>query len=293
MSSAGLVEAQQAVAQKTVLELRDVRNVYFEICNEPYAFNLAANDWRRGMTAVVAEADALASARHIISENYASGSAVIANHDPLISLYNFHYSRPPESVGMNYELELPIGYNETGLDGSADASYRIQGWDFLLAGGALYNNLDYSFAVDHESGDLNVEGTAPGGGSAVLRSQLGHLLRFFEGLPFIKMAPDDDALTSPPKDASARVLSASGKTYAVYLHRRRIVPDAKPRYVVDSELRPSSFGLELPEGRYSLTWTDPKTGVATGKSQLEHAGGTAQLNSPAYSEDVVLVVAAL
>jgi hypothetical protein len=293
MTSASLVEAQQAVAQKTVLELREVRNVYFEICNEPYARNLASIDWQRNMAAFVAEADALSSARHIISENYANGSAVIANHDPLISLYNFHYSRPPESVALNYSLELPIGNNETGFDGSADSTYRIQGWDFLVAGGALYNNLDYSFSVGHESGDLDFQGASPGGGGTALRSQLGLLLRFFQGLPFIEMAPDDDAMTSPPRDASARVLSAPGKTYAVYLHRGRVDPNAKPRYVVDSESRPSSLGLDLPAGRYSLTWTDPKTGAAIGESQLDHTGGAAQLNSPDYSEDVALVIAAL
>jgi len=293
MASAGLFEAQQAVAQKTVLELRDVRNVYFEICNEPYALNLAAHDWQRNIAGVVAEADALSVARHLISENYANGSEVIGNHDPLISLYNFHYSRPPESVGMNYVLELPIGNNETGFDGSADSTYRIQGWDFLLAGGALYNNLDYSFSADHESGDLDFQGSSPGGGSAALRTQLGHLRRFFDGLPFIEMAPDARALTSAPKDASARILSAPGRTYAVYLHRGRIDPNAKPRYVVDSESRPSSLGLDLPAGRYSLKWTDTKTGAAASESQLDHPGGTAQINSPAYSEDVALIVAAL
>ncbi len=293
MASAGLVEAQEAVAQKTVLELRDVRNVYFEICNEPYAHNLAANDWQRNMTSAVAEADALSAARHLISENYANGSAVIANHDPFISLYNFHYSRPPESVGMNYVLDLPIGNNETGFDGSADATYRIQGWDFLFAGGALYNNLDYSFSVGHESGDFDFHGASPGGGSSTLRTQLGYLRRFFEALPFIEMAPDAAMLTSAPKDASARVLSAPGKTYAVYLHRGRIDANATPRYVVDSESRPSSLGLDIPAGHYSLTWTEPKTGAAVGESELDHPGGTAQLNSPAYSEDVALVIAAL
>jgi hypothetical protein len=292
MESVGLVEAQQAVAQKTVLELRNVRNVYFEICNEPYAHNLAASDWQRYMTSIVAEADALSAARHLISENYANGSAVVANHDPSISLYNFHYSRPPDSVGMNYALDLPIGNNETGFDGSADSTYRIQGWDFLLAGGALYNNLDYSFSAGHESGDLDFQGASPGGGSAALRTQLGHLLRFFQGLPFIEMAPDAAVLTSAPKDASARVLAAPGKTYAVYLHRGRIDPNAKPRYVVDSESRSSSLGLDLPAGRYSLTWTDPKTGATAGESELDHQGGTVQLNSPAYSEDVALVIAA-
>jgi hypothetical protein len=38
---------------------------------------------------------------------------------------------------MNYGLNRAIGLNETGFDGPADAAYRIQGWDFLTAGGAL------------------------------------------------------------------------------------------------------------------------------------------------------------
>jgi hypothetical protein len=270
--------------------LRDVRNVYFEICNEPYAHNLVANDWQRNMAGIVAEADALSTARHIISENYSNGSAVIGNHDPLVSLYSFHYSRPPDSVGMNYDLDLPIGNNETGFDGSADSTYRIQGWDFLFAGGALYNSLDYSFSVGHESGDFDFAGHSPGGGSATLRTQLGYLNRFFQQLPFIKMAPDAAVISSVPKDASARALSAPGETYAVYLHRGHIDPDAKPRYVVDSASRPSSLSLDLPAGTYSVTWTDPKTGGVIGESQLKHQGGAAQLNSPAYSEDAALVV---
>jgi hypothetical protein len=57
--------------------------------------------------------------------------------------------------------------------GNADAIYRIQGWDFLMAGGALYNNLDYSFTIGHEQGDFKPDAKTPGGGSAMLREQLG------------------------------------------------------------------------------------------------------------------------
>ena len=43
------------------------------------------------------------------------------------------------------------------------AAYRIQAWDFLVAGGALYNNLDYSFATGHEDGTFQPPATTPGG----------------------------------------------------------------------------------------------------------------------------------
>ncbi len=54
-----------------------------------------------------------------------------------------------------------IGNNETGFKGTADTPYRIQAWDFLMAGGALYNNLDYSFTVGHERGDFQYPRNRP------------------------------------------------------------------------------------------------------------------------------------
>ena len=55
-----------------------------------------------------------------------------------------------------------------GFDGSDDAIYRIQAWDFLVAGGALYNNLDYSFAVGFEDGTFEPPATTPGMSGAIV-----------------------------------------------------------------------------------------------------------------------------
>jgi hypothetical protein len=185
---------------------------------------------------------------------------------------------------------VAIGNNETGFDGSADATYRIQGWDFLFAGGALYNSFDYSFAVGHEAGDFDFQGSSPGGGSAALRTQLGRLNRFVHDLPLIRMAPDRDVVTSGPGNASVRVLSLPGRTYALYLHRGRVDPDARPRYVVDSAPRPSTLTLVLPAGAWTATWTSPATGDPSGSARIEHAGGDFTLQSPDYAEDLALVV---
>ena len=47
----------------------------------------------------------------------------------------------------------------------ADSAYRMEAWRFILAGGGLYNNLDYSFAPGYEKGNYNYPPTQPGGGS--------------------------------------------------------------------------------------------------------------------------------
>ncbi|MCB1020848.1 MAG: hypothetical protein KDC27_13025 [Acidobacteria bacterium] len=291
LKSAPLVEAQKAVARKIVSELHATPNLYFEICNEPYTRDLVPDDWQREMAAAIAEADREGPAPHLISQNYANGSKTVESPNPLVSLYNFHYTRPPDAVAMNYGLNVAIGMNETGFDGQTDSTYRVQGWDFLMAGGALYNNLDYSFAVGHEAGDLRYTAATPGGGSELLRRQLGFLRRFFGEMPFVAMAPDAAVIAIPPEGASARALSAPGAFYAIYAHHGRIVAKAKPCYQVDKTLhRKATLTLNLPPGAWAVTWADPKSTAQLPPQKLEHPGGPAELAVPPYIEDFAVTL---
>jgi hypothetical protein len=227
----------------------------------------------------------------LISQNIANGSVRIADPDPEVSIFNFHYSRPPESVALNYGLNRAIGMNETGFDGNADATYRIQGWDFMMAGGALYNSLDYSFAAGHERGNFSYDAKTPGGGSTELRRQLGVLQAFFRKIDFVHMAPAGVGLVSEvPEGASVRALAKEGKTYAVYLHHGRVVKGAKPAFQVDSATRTAKLKIHLPKGKYTVEWLDPKSGKWTSAHKVEHEGGDCLLESPPYTEDLALLL---
>jgi hypothetical protein len=189
-------------------------------------------------------------------------------------------------------LNKAIGMNETGFDGRADATYRIQGWDFLLAGGALYNNLDYSFTVGHERGDFRYDEKTPGGGSTELRRQLGVLRDFFGRIDFVRMAPAAGIVGRLGEGASGRALAEPGKMYAVYVHHGRFVKGAKPQYQVDGASRSTKLTLAVPKGRYSVEWLDPKSGKRSGRRTVAHEGGVLALDSPAYTEDIALLVRA-
>ena len=65
-------------------------------------------------------------------------------------------------MAENSGLSCVIGENETGFKGSGD-DVSPEAWDFILAGGGLYDNLDYSFTVSNPDGTRSA--TAPGGGS--------------------------------------------------------------------------------------------------------------------------------
>jgi hypothetical protein len=189
---------------------------------------------------------------------------------------------------MNRQLNRIIGNNETGFDGSADATYRIQGWDFLMAGGALYNNLDYSFTVGHEDGSFAAPEETPGGGSAALRRQLGLLRDFFDAIPFVRMAPAD--VVKAPEGASARALGDPGNVYAVYLHHGRPVKGAKPQYQVDGARALRTIELRLPEGSYTATWKDTRSPAALREEKVKGTGAWQSIATPAYSEDVALLL---
>jgi hypothetical protein len=293
LKDAGLTEVQDAMVRKIVTELRDFDNLYYEICNEPYFQGVTAA-WQEHIAGVIAQTESGFAKKHLIAQNWANGSSLVERPNPLVSLFNFHYSRPPASVAMNRKLNRPIGNNETGFDGSADATYRIQGWDFLMAGGALYNNLDYSFTVGQEDGTFVPPAATPGGGSAALRRQLGYLRAFFDEIPFTQMQPSAESTVRGPEGSSVRALEEPGKLYAMYLHHGRIVKDGKPRFQVDGTPMSRQITLQLPRGAYRAQWRDTKRGeeVKSEEFEVTAPGEETHLESPVYAEDIALIVRA-
>jgi len=292
LKDARLTKVQERLVRKIVGELREFDNLYYEICNEPYVGGVTI-EWQARIAETIAAAEADGGKRHLISQNWANGSKLVDQPNPLVGRFNSHYSRPPDAVALNWKLDRAIGNNETGFDGGADATYRIQGWEFLMAGGALYNNLDYSFTVGHKDGTFAPPATTPGGGGAALRRQLGHLLAFFDEIPFWRMRPAPSGAVRGPEGASLRVLEEPGKVYAVYVHYGRIVQDAKPRYQVDETAASRVATLRLSAGKYTATWRDTHIGLDAKTEEFSvGAEGEARLTSPVYAEDIALLVRA-
>lgn len=289
MKHPDLLAVQTEFTRKMVSELREFDNVYFEICNEPYFAGVTA-EWQ----AHIARTIKAVGTGHLISQNVANGKQLVTTSDPNVGLLNFHYARPPATVAMNWHLNRPIGMNETGFDGTLDSVYRIQAWDFLLAGGALYNNLDYSFATGAEDGSFPVPGDQPGGGSPALRQQLGGLMRFMKALDFVRMSPDANLITGDlPPDTSARGLGQPGRYYAFYVQHGRILPDYRPRYAVNTRKRTIALTIQIPGGEYKVDWWNPRTGKIERTETLRAIGGAAVLTSPEYTEDVAVTLTSL
>jgi hypothetical protein len=286
-----LNDAQLAFVRKLVAELSDVDNVYYEVCNEPY-FAGVADDWQRLVARTVVEAEKGFPHKHLVARNIANGSAKVNNPDPNVSVFNFHYSHPPESVAHNYALNKPVAYDETGFRGSGDTVYRTHGWEFVLAGGAVYSNLDYSFTPDAEDGSAQVAPPTPGGGGAELRKQLNILKDFVHGFDFVRMKPDPAVVSSVPRGVAVRALSEPGRQYAVYFSRVVAEKNAEGKetgkFSDPQAGQPIEVALKLADGTYTVEWVDTRTGRRETTPGIRRAA--ARLKSPSFSEDVALRV---
>ena len=259
--SGGVLTIQETMVKKLVIELNGFDNLYYELCNEPY-FGGVMLDWQSHMADVIVETEKKLPNKHLISWNVANGSKTVTERHAAISIFNFHYASPPKTVALNYGLNKVIGLNETGFRGTNNMPYRQEAWAFLLAGGGLYNHLDFSFSSGHERGDFEYPENQPGGGNAEFRRQLKVLRDFINSFEFVRMKPDQSFIKSEGTNAiAAYSLAEPGKQYAAYCFSGT---NGLPRNL--------SLTLHLPNGVYRVQWMDVLSGKIVRTERIKSAG---------------------
>ncbi|TDB60436.1 cellulase family glycosylhydrolase [Arundinibacter roseus] len=301
LNNGSILGFQEAYTRKLVQKLNAFDNFYFEIQNEPWAEGkdtalvwndyLAATDlkqpgnqwkntleiasqasaeWHKTVSGWIVDEEKKLPKKHLISHNIANFKLPVSISDPAISLYTFHYASP-EAVSLNYGLNKVIGFNETGFAGKDDQTYRRQAWRFMMAGGGLFNHLDYSFSVGSEAG-TDLTNNAPGGGSPALRRQFKILKNYLESLQLSTLQPDKSWLIHT-QGAFAYGMRDAGQWIA---------------YIEPLLATPAQLTVKLPAGTYQLVWTDVRTGEVLSTEKKKLPGSEFQLESPAGASDKVV-----
>jgi hypothetical protein len=135
----------------------------------------------------------------------------------------------------------------------------------MMAGGALFNNLDYSFAVGYEDGTW-YDPKDPGAGSVELRSQLGILKNFLMGADIIHLNPDMKFIKR-----------------CHFLHGQSYCLEGKDEYLFYFRSNNELFVLlDLPEGNYECKWVK----ALSGEERLEtiHIDGVYEFRYNKFSD---------
>lgn len=277
---------QELFVRKMVEELNGFDNFFFEIQNEPWSdhavpvYNIVNKEdldpgdwqykadfadegsmaWQAKIADVIEDEESSLEKKHLIAQNYVNFRASIPEVADNISIINFHYAWP-DAARWNYHYDRVLGFDESGFAGSEDQVYRRQAWQFMLSGGGLFNNLDYSFFPGYEDG--TGKNNAPGGGSPELRKQLKYLSEFLHGFQLEKLYPDYDCVEAAP-GLITYALSDPGNAYALFI-----------RSTGTSE---SQLKINTGEGRFGVTFLNTLTGEYIQSVTMDPEQGTLQLD---------------
>jgi hypothetical protein len=286
-----VLERQKLLAAKIVKELNVFDNVYYEICNEPYwakgipggnpdvkeqHFLPEVNAWQAQIAATILATEKNLPKKHLIAQNIANGyyKADTVCY-PGVTVLNFHYAFPPRAVTDNFHFNLPVSFDET-ADGCDAPDRRTEAWAFLMAGGAVYDNLDWSFAIDDQSGlGRNPAGKRQSG--LEVKQQLSILKHFMDGFDFIHALPmKPERITNIPGTVLYYGLENT-KEIAVYFLKRSVI-------------KIQQAALTIPPGTWEITWMDPLDGSVISKQQAVVSDKNLALNFPEFTDDLVLKI---
>jgi hypothetical protein len=196
-----------------------------------------------------------------------------------ISVFNHHYDKNTLSLKFNYGINRVLSFNETGLMPPSSPQYRIQGWKYLMSGGGLYNNLDFTFEVGHEDGSGEIEFLCDGYmgcNDKTVKYQMAALLKFMNSFDFVDCRPNYNVISVAFGDKNFCVMENPGKEYAIYTYE---------------DTNQGSIQLILVPGKYDLTWINPSDGKAIKQEEVEtNDGGGIRINAPSFKEDIAFVL---
>ncbi|HVG02296.1 MAG TPA: hypothetical protein VM842_05365 [Nitrospira sp.] len=284
---AGLLARQEAMVAKIVSELHTFDNVYYEICNEPNTVDGegGSHDWHVRIVQKIYDTESALGARHMIAVNYPDDPII---DDWRVAIVNSHYTWGDSWTGGIEMLDGYYGKNKVlALDETLGPLYdasasdvRVEAWEMLIGGGAVYNCLSWEFTSDNPSGTV---------ANNLILDQLKVLKNYYHGWNFLKMSPHKEIVTSGvPGGAQMRALVELGQQYIVYLHHGR--RDLDTRYTVSPGSHQANLSVDLPAANYRIEWINPADGNALSGQDIAHGGGNRTFSSPQYSEDILLQI---
>ena len=295
-----VMKYQMAYIQKIVTELNAYDNVIYDICDEPSLQGLPDGSIIVNPDSIIAPwiiemKDAFIQAEKSLPKKHLLGQTV-QNLSPDFSKDTWcewlpcEYIKPAEkALSMDYQANKPIVNVESNYFGTsltknaytADA-IRIEGWWFMLAGGAGNINLNGEYYRENESG-LSIT-------KSQIVPQRKILKEFMDGLNLPGLTRFTK-ISGMHEDAFCNGLAENGKQYAFYLFHGSHDSEWGANFVPKPGNYVDTLTLnDIPEGNYMVRWYNPVSGAIMGTEKQNWKGGNFTIATPPYSLDIALKI---
>jgi len=295
MKERELVEREAAYVRKIVQEVNSFDNVILEVCDEPALFTPIeeAGPWVGHMLEVTHDAEADLPKKHLIGQEVQGpvDGPIDFSGNPFNSIVVTQYlwhTHDWEMGGLQgldreYRHNKPIEQNETNYfplyKGDKIGASRVEAWEFMVGGGASFNQLNGLFTAEDPAGKPPE--------NAQLLGALRNLKNFIESFTFDQLVPDKGFVVSGfDRETHYRGMSQYGKQYALYIHHSEGGEGAA--YTVTPGQYHENLVLNLPPGNYKAEWIDPASYSTLATENFEQKGALHVLNTPTYTVDIAL-----
>jgi hypothetical protein len=297
-----VIRYQRAYVAKIATELNAFDNVIYDLCDEPSLQGKADGSivtlpdadvapWLRALAAAFLDAEAALPKKHVLGQTVQSLSPDLSGEPWCAWLLTEYVRAATAAFEKNYGARKPIGNVESDYFGHGLVKpytvddVRIEGWWFLLGGGAGTINLNGEYHRGQETGGPDTrERIVP---------QRKVLKDFVEGFDLTSMTRFD-GVTGVPTGAHASALAEPGRQYAVYLFHAGDDGKWGAHFVATPGSYHDTLSLKaVPAGTYRLEWVDPVTGVVRASDAVRWEGGDLGVTTPPYQIDVALRMRAL
>jgi hypothetical protein len=292
-----VLKYQRAYVAKIARELNGFDNVIYDLCDEPSLQGkpdggmaiLPDSDvapWLRALKDAFVEAESALPKKHLLGQTAQNLSPDLSG-ESWCEWIGAEYVRPAaRALERDYAARKPIINVESDYFGHGLVKpygvddVRLEGWWFLLGGGAGVINLNGEFHRGRETG-------GPATREQIL-PQRKILREFFDRLDLATLARFD-GLGGIPPGARAAALATPGRQYALYLFHANEDGQWGAHFIAAPGNYRESITLKaVPAGRYHAEWIDPGTGASLATKAIAWPGGDLPLNTPAYKIDVAL-----
>jgi hypothetical protein len=293
-----VMKYQQAYVKKITAELNGFDNVLFDICDEPSLQGLPdgsiivmpdsiVGPWVLAMKDAFLEAERSLPNKHLLGQT-------VQNLSPDFSAQNWcqwlptEYAKPAErALQLDYKFSKPLVNVESNYFGSGltnnvytTESVRLEGWWFMMGGGAGCINLNGELHRGQENGGESTR--------KQIAVQKKILKDFMDRLELKGLSRYDGAGISQG-NAFVCALESKGSQYAVYIFHGNYEGAWGAHFLPRNGNYRDTLKLDtVPAGSYTIEWTDPATGKQLNSGTLRWEGGTLLLPTPLYVLDIAL-----
>jgi hypothetical protein len=293
-----VIKYQKEYIKKIVTELNDFDNLIYDICDEPSLQGLPDGNiivrsdslitpWINTMKDAFESAEEQLPKKHILGQTVQNLSPDLSGEQWCMWLPTEYVSPAEKALMLDYSRKKPVINVETNYFGMSltKSAYtaeavRLEGWWFILGGGAGLINLNGEFCRGNESGGSITQ--------TVIVPQKKILNNFMNSLDLNGLSRFNDFSVTGSGILSSGI-SEKGKQYAVYLFHA--APDSEwgSNFVPGPGSYCDTLTIKnVPASSYLAEWIDPVSGAIKGSELLKWRGGDLKLITPVYPLDIAL-----